>query len=103
MIYEGGYVAPEVLAFNADGTGMAYALSDAYQDNSMTDVQISRSYLDHAENFRWSIEGDMLTFTYDSGKQESLEMTFDTTAAVQILSLRESGGSGGWVPAKIVD
>ena len=38
LLYEGGYVAPEVLTFNDDGTGTAYALSDAFQDNSMTDV-----------------------------------------------------------------
>jgi len=103
MLYEGGSIAPDVLTFNADGTGVAYVLSDAYQDNSMIDVQIPRSCLEHAENFRWSTAGGVLTFTYDSGKHESLEMAFDTTFAVRILSLRDGIGGGGWIPAEIVD
>ena len=103
MLYEGGYVAPEVLAFNADGSGVAYELCEAYQDNSMTDVQIPRSYLEHAESFRWSTENGMLTFSYESGKQDSLMMSFDTTFDVRILSLDEGFGGGGYVPAEIVD
>ncbi len=105
MLYEGGSVAPEVLTFNADGSGVAYELSEAYQDNSMTDVQIPRSYLEHAESFRWSTENGMLTFSYESGKQDSLMMSFDTTFDVRILSLDldEDFGSGGWIPAEIID
>ncbi len=103
MLYEGGYVAPEVLTFNADGSGVAYELTEAYQDNSMTDVQIPRSYLEHAENFRWSTENGMLTFDYESGGRYSLKMSFDTTFSVRLLSLHEQFGSGGWIPAEIID
>ena len=103
MLYEGGYVAPEVLTFHADGSGTAYGLSDAYQDNRMTDVQIPQSCLEHAESFRWSTENGMLTFSYESGKQDSLMMSFDTTFDVRILSLDEGFGSGGWIPAEIID
>ena len=103
LLYEGGSVAPEVLVFHTDGSGMAYALSEAYQDNSMTDVQIPRSYLEHAESFRWTTENGMLTFSYESGQQDSLMMSFDTTFDVRILSLDEGFGGGGWIPAEIID
>ena len=103
MLYEGGYVAPEVLTFHADGSGIAYALSEAYQDNRMTNVQIPQSCLEQAESFRWRAENGMLTFSYESGEQDSLRVSFDETFAVPILSLQESGGSGGWIPAEIVD
>lgn len=103
MLYEGGYVAPEVLTFNANGSGVAYDLSDAYQDHGMTDVHIPRSCLEHAEIFQWSIENGMLTFSYESGKQDSLRVSFDEAFAVPILSLQENGGSGGWIPAEIID
>ena len=103
MLYEGGYVAPEVLVFNADGSGVAYELSEAYQDNRMTDVQIPRSCLEQAERFRWHTQNGMLTFSYESGKQDSLRMSFDSSFAVRILSLDEGFGSGGWIPAEMID
>ena len=103
MLYEGGYVAPEVLTFHADGSGIAYALSEAYQDNRMTNVQIPQSCLEQAESFRWRAENGMLTFSYENGKQNSLKMSFDTTFDVRILSLDEGFGGGGWITAKIID
>ena len=103
MLYEGGYVAPEVLTFNANGSGVAYDLSDAYQNHGMTDVHIPRSCLENAERFQWSIEKGVLTFSYESGEQDSLQVSFDETFAVPILSLQENGGSGGWIPAEIID
>lgn len=103
LLYEGGYVAPEVLTFNADGTGVAYALSDAYQDNSMTDVQVSRSCLDHVEAFRWSVETGTLTIIYVDGDSKSYEMSFYTMTDVRMLSLNDGSGGGGYVPAEIVD
>jgi hypothetical protein len=103
MLYEGGYVASEVLTFNEDGTGVAYALSDTYPDNSMTNVQIPRSCLDHAEDFRWSVESGALTFIYADGDSKSYEMSFYTMTDVRMLSLNDGSGGGGYVPAEIVD
>lgn len=103
LLYEGGYVAPEVLTFNEDGTGVAYALSDMYQDNSMTNVQIPRSCLDHAEDFRWSVESSTLTFIYTDGDSKSYKMSFYTMTDVRMLSLNDGSGGGGYVPAEIVD
>ena len=103
LLYEGGYVAPEVLTFNEDGTGVAYALSDTYQDNSMTNVQIPRSCLDHAEDFRWSVESGALTFIYADGDSKSYELSFYTMTDVRMLSLNDGSGGGGYVPAEIVD
>ena len=103
LLYEGGYVAPEVLTFNADGTATAYALSDAFQDNSMTDVQIPRNYLDHAESFRWSVESGALTFICASGDSKSYALSCYTMTDVRMLSLNDGSGGGGYVPAEIVD
>lgn len=103
MLYEGGYVAPEVLTFDADGTGVAYTLSDAYQDNSMADVQIPRSLLEDAAEFQWSVEDETLTFLYASGVSESLTLSYYTMEGVRMLSLQVAGGGGGWVPAEIAD
>ena len=103
LLYEGGYVAPEVLTFNEDGTGVAYTLSDAYQDNSMTDVQLPQNYLEHAQVFRWSADNGMLTLAYEDGETDSYEMSFYTMADVRLLDLRIGMFGGGYVPAEVVD
>ena len=59
ILYEGGYVAPEVLTFNADGSGVGYALSVAYQDDNLKDVKIPRKYLEQEEQYRWYIQNCM--------------------------------------------
>ena len=103
LLYEGGYVAPEVLTFNEDGTGVAYALSDAYQDNSMTDVQLPQNYLEYAQTFRWGADSGMLTLAYEDGETDSYEMSFYTMADVRMLDLRDGIFGGGYVPAEIAD
>lgn len=103
MLYEGGSIAPDVLTFNEDGTGVAYTLSDAYQDNSMTDVQLPQNYLEHAQVFRWSADNGMLTLAYEDGETDSYEMSFYTMADVRLLDLRIGMFGGGYVPAEVVD
>ena len=103
MLYEGGSIAPDVLTFNEDGTGAAYTLSDAYQDNSMTDVQLPQNYLEYAQTFRWSADSGMLTLAYEDGETDSYEMSFYTMADVRMLDLRDGIFGGGYVPAEIVD
>ncbi len=103
MLYEGGSIAPDVLTFNEDGTGAAYTLSDAYQDNSMTDVQLPQNYLEHAQAFRWRADSGMLTLAYEDGETDSYEMSFYTMADVRMLDLRIGIFGGGYVPAEVVD
>lgn len=103
MLYEGGNIAPEVLTFNEDGTGAAYTLSDAYQDNRMTDVQLPKNCLEQAQAFRWRADSGMLTLAYEDGETNSCEMSFYTMAGVRMLDLRIDHFGGGYVPAEVVD
>ncbi len=103
MLYEGGSIALDVLTFNEDGTGAAYTLSDAYQDNRMTDVQIPQNDLEHTQAFRWHADSGMLTIAYEAGETASYEMSFYTMAGVRMLDLSNGHFGGGYVPAEIID
>lgn len=65
--YDGGDLAPNVLVFAADGTGIGYALDSDGLDNGMENILLPRERLSDAQPFHWQQSGKTLTMTYDAG------------------------------------
>ncbi len=108
MIYEGGNVAPDVLTFCGDGTGQAYTLNESYPDTNQAPAYIEEKYLMDPCSFSWNIQkGDdsqeYLTLAFENGENERFRFTIGPSSNGWILlSLHESFGGGGWIPAQIV-
>ncbi|MBS6567306.1 MAG: hypothetical protein KH341_08525 [Faecalibacterium sp.] len=72
--YDGGDLAPNVLVFAADGTGIGYALDSDGLDNGMENILLPRERLSDAQPFHWQQSGKTLTMTYDAGDTRQLEI-----------------------------
>lgn len=58
--YDGGDLAPNVLVFAADGTGIGYALDSDGLDNGMENILLPRERLSDAQPFHWQQSGKTL-------------------------------------------
>ncbi len=58
--YDGGDLAPNVLVFAADGTGIGYALDSDGLDNGMENILLPRERLSDAQPFHWQQSGNPL-------------------------------------------
>lgn len=96
--YDGGDLAPNVLVFAADGTGIGYAL-----DNGMENILLPRERLSDAQPFHWQQSGKTLTMTYDAGDTRQLEIGIFPMGNTRELSLTLGGLGGGWIPVTIAE
>ena len=101
--YDGGDLAPDVLVFAADGTGVGYALDSDGLDNGMENIVLPRERLSDAQPFRWQQRGKTLTLTYDAGGTKQLEIGIYPMGSTQELSLTLAGVGGGWIPVTIAE
>lgn len=104
VIYEGGYVAPEVLIFQEDGKGRAFDLPEDYEEVWLDGQPIPSQYLREALEFSWLMqeEGKMELFFSSSFPQEymiTFEENMDGTGLPGFSLQLEDGSSGGWVKA----
>ena len=106
MIYDGyddGDLAPNVLVFAADGTGIGYALDSDGLDNGMENILLPRERLSDAQPFHWQQSGKTLTMTYDAGDTRQLEIGISPMGNTRELSLTLGGLGGGWIPVTIAE
>lgn len=101
--YDGGDLAPNVLVFAADGTGIGYALDSDGLDNGMENIVLPRERLSDAQPFHWQQSGKTLTMTYDAGDTRQLEIGIFPMGNTRELSLTLAGVSGGWIPVTITE
>lgn len=101
--YDGGDLAPNVLVFAADGTGIGYALDSDGLDNGMENIVLPRERLSDAQPFHWQQSGKTLTMTYDAGDTRQLEIGIFTMGSTRELSLTLAGLGGGWIPVTITE
>ena len=101
--YDGGDLAPDVLVFAADGTGIGYALDSDRLDNGMENIVLPRERLSDAQPFHWQQSGKTLTMTYDAGDTRQLEIGIFPMGNTRELSLTLAGVGGGWIPVTITE
>lgn len=101
--YDGGDLAPNVLVFAADGTGIGYALDSDGLDNGMENVVLPRERLSDAQPFHWQQSGKTLTMAYDAGDARQLEIGIFPMGNTRELSLTLAGVGGGWIPVTITE
>ena len=101
--YDGGDLAPNVLVFAADGTGIGYALDSDGLDNGMENILLPRERLSDAQPFHWQQSGKTLTMTYDAGDTRQLEIGISPMGSTRDLSLTLAGVGGGWIPVTIAE
>lgn len=101
--YDGGDLAPNVLMFAADGTGIGYALDSDGLDNGMENIVLPRERLSDAQPFHWQQSGKTLTMTYDAGDTRQLEIGISPMGSTRELSLTLAGVGGGWIPVTITE
>lgn len=101
--YDGGDLAPNVLVFAADGTGIGYALDSDGLDNGMENIVLPRERLSDAQPFHWQQSGKTLTMTYDAGDTLQLEIGIFPMGSTRELSLTLGGLGGGWIPVTIAE
>lgn len=101
--YDGGDLAPNVLVFAADGTGIGYALDSDGLDNGMENILLPREQLSDAQPFHWQQSGKTLTMTYDAGDTRQLEIGISPMGNTRELSLTLAGVGGGWIPVTIAE
>ena len=101
--YDGGDLAPNVLVFAADGTGIGYALNSDGLDNGMENILLPRERLSDAQPFHWQQSGKTLTMTYDAGDTRQLEIGISPMGSTRELSLTLAGVGGGWIPVTIAE
>lgn len=101
--YDGGDLAPNVLVFAADGTGIGYALDSDGLDNGMENIVLPRERLSDAQPFHWQQSGKTLTMTYDAGDARQLEIGISPMGNTRELSLTLGGLGGGWIPVTIAE
>lgn len=101
--YDGGDLAPNVLVFAADGTGIGYALDSDGLDNGMENVVLPRERLSDAQPFHWQQSGKTLTMAYDAGDARQLEIGIFPMGSTRELSLTLAGVGGGWIPVTITE
>lgn len=101
--YDGGDLAPNVLVFAADGTGIGYALDSDGLDNGMENILLPRERLSDAQPFHWQQSGKTLTMTYDAGDIRQLEINISPMGSTRELSLTLAGVGGGWIPVTITE
>lgn len=101
--YDGGDLAPNVLVFAADGTGIGYALDSDGLDNGMENILLPRERLSDAQPFHWQQSGKTLTMTYDAGDTRQLEIGISPMGSTRELSLTLGGVGGGWIPVTIAE
>lgn len=101
--YDGGDLAPNVLVFAADGTGIGYALDSDGLDNGMENIVLPRERLSDAQPFHWQQSGKTLTMTYDAGDTLQLEIGIFPMGSTRELSLTLAGVGGGWIPVTIAE
>lgn len=101
--YDGGDLAPNVLVFAADGTGIGYALDGDGLDNGMENIVLPRERLSDAQPFHWQQSGKTLTMTYDAGDTRQLEIGISPMGSTRELSLTLAGVGGGWIPVTITE
>ena len=101
--YDGGDLAPNVLVFAADGTGIGYALDSDGLDNGMENIVLPRERLSDAQPFHWQQSGKTLTMTYDAGDTRQLEIGISPMGNTRELSLTLAGVGGGWTPVTIAE
>ena len=101
--YDGGDLAPNVLVFAADGTGIGYALDSDGLDNGMENILLPRERLSDAQPFHWQQSGKTLTMTYDAGDTRKLEIGISPMGNTRELSLTLGGLGGGWIPVTIAE
>lgn len=101
--YDGGDLAPNVLVFAADGTGIGYALDSDGLDNGMENILLPRERLSDAQPFHWQQSGKTLTMTYDAGETRQLEIGISPMGNTRELSLTLGGLGGGWIPVTIAE
>ncbi len=101
--YDGGDLAPNVLVFAADGTGIGYALDSDGLDNGMENIVLPRERLSDAQPFHWQQSGKTLTMTYDAGDTRQLEIDISPMGNTRELSLTLGGLGGGWIPVTIAE
>ena len=100
---DGGDLAPNVLVFAADGTGIGYALDSDGLDNGMENIVLPRERLSDAQPFHWQQSGKTLTMTYDAGDTRQLEIGISPMGSTRELSLTLAGVGGGWIPVTITE
>ena len=101
--YDGGDLAPNVLVFAADGTGIGYALDSDGLDNGMENILLPRERLSDAQPFHWQQSGKTLTMTYDAGDTRQLEIDISPMGNTRELSLTLGGLGGGWIAVTIAE
>ena len=101
--YDGGDLAPNVLVFAADGTGIGYALDSDGLDNGMENILLPRERLSDAQPFHWQQSGKTLTMAYDAGDTRQLEIGISPMGSTRELSLTLAGVGGGWIPVTIAE
>ena len=101
--YDGGDLAPDVLVFAADGTGIGYALDSDGLDNGMENILLPRERLSDAQPFHWQQSGKTLTMTYGAGDTRQLEIGISPMGSTRELSLTLAGVGGGWIPVTITE
>ena len=101
--YDGGDLAPNVLVFAADGTGIGYALDSDGLDNGMENIRLPHERLSDAQPFHWQQSGKTLTMTYDAGDTRQLEIGISPMGSTRELSLTLAGVGGGWIPVTITE
>ena len=101
--YDGGDLAPDVLVFAADGTGIGYALDSDGLDNGMENIVLPRERLSDAQPFHWQQSGKTLTMAYDAGDTRQLEIGISPMGSTRELSLTLAGVGGGWIPVTITE
>lgn len=101
--YDGGDLAPNVLVFAADGTGIGYALDSDGLDNGMENILLPRERLSDAQPFHWQQSGKTLTVTYDASDTRQLEIDISPMGNTRELSLTIAGLGGGWIPVTIAE
>lgn len=101
--YDGGDLAPNVLVFAADGTGIGYALDSDGLDNGMENILLPRERLSDAQPFHWQQSGKTLTMTYDAGDTRQLKIGIFPMGSTRELSLTLAGVGGGWIPVTIAE
>lgn len=101
--YDGGDLAPNVLVFAADGTGIGYALDSDGLGNGMENILLPRERLSDAQPFHWQQGGKTLTMTYDAGDIRQLEIGISPMGSTRELSLTLAGVGGGWIPVTIAE
>lgn len=101
--YDGSDLAPNVLVFAEDGTGIGYALDSDGLDNGMENILLPRERLSDAQPFHWQQSGKTLTMTYDAGDTRQLEIDISPMGNTRELSLTLGGLGGGWIPVTIAE